>query len=457
MGDTGERAGELVEQLRGEGVAGVTVAWADNNGIPRSRTVPVGVAAPGRRDRHRRQHRVRGLRHQRRHPVRRAGPRDALGRRAPRARPRPPDAARGPAGLAWAPGTQVAVDGVAVAVGPALAAGDDRRRARRRAATPRWWATRWSSRSRRPSPDGALVPAYRGPAYSPHAPARDRRLRHRPAARRRGQRAAHRAVARRVRAGAGRALARRHRPRHGPPTSSCWPARPSWPPPRATGCGSASRRCPRCRLAGNGWHVHTSLWRDGGNLLAGGPEGPAARPASATSRACCATCPRSRPSPRPRSARWPACGPGFFAGAYGVLGRREPRGPAALRRGLPAAGRRPRQRRAQGLRRLRQPLPRPHRAADRRRRRRRGEPRPAAPDRRGPGHLEEEGAGRRGRRDAARPPRPSRRPRCSRAPRLTEALGAERLGAFLAVRRADAAWAAERETEDVLAAWRWRY
>jgi glutamine synthetase len=25
------------------------------------------------------------------------------------------------------------------------------------------------------------------------------------------------------------------------------------------------------------------------------------------------------------------------------------------------------------------------------------------------------------------------------------------------VRRADAAWAAERETEDVLAAWRWRY
>jgi glutamine synthetase len=42
-------------------------------------------------------------------------------------------------------------------------------------------------------------------------------------------------------------------------------------------------------------------------------------------------------------------------------------------------------------------------------------------------------------------------------PRITGALGAERLGAFLAVRRADAAWAAEREPEDVLAAWRWRY
>ena len=42
-------------------------------------------------------------------------------------------------------------------------------------------------------------------------------------------------------------------------------------------------------------------------------------------------------------------------------------------------------------------------------------------------------------------------------PRLTELLGPERLGAFLAVRRADAGWAAERETEDVLAAWRFRY
>ena len=42
-------------------------------------------------------------------------------------------------------------------------------------------------------------------------------------------------------------------------------------------------------------------------------------------------------------------------------------------------------------------------------------------------------------------------------PRLTDLLGPERLGAFLAVRRADAAFAADRETEDVLAAWRWRY
>jgi glutamine synthetase len=42
-------------------------------------------------------------------------------------------------------------------------------------------------------------------------------------------------------------------------------------------------------------------------------------------------------------------------------------------------------------------------------------------------------------------------------PRIAGVLGEELLGAFLAVRRADAAWAEEKETEDVLAAWRWKY
>ena len=35
----------LAEELAGARVAGVTIAWADNNGIPRSRTVPVGRLA----------------------------------------------------------------------------------------------------------------------------------------------------------------------------------------------------------------------------------------------------------------------------------------------------------------------------------------------------------------------------------------------------------------------------
>lgn len=41
--------------------------------------------------------------------------------------------------------------------------------------------------------------------------------------------------------------------------------------------------------------------------------------------------------------------------------------------------------------------------------------------------------------------------------RVTAALGEELLGAFQAVRRSDAAWAAERPLEEVLAAHRWRY
>ncbi len=41
-------------------------------------------------------------------------------------------------------------------------------------------------------------------------------------------------------------------------------------------------------------------------------------------------------------------------------------------------------------------------------------------------------------------------------PRIAGVLGEELLGAFLAVRRADAAWAQEKETEEVLAAWRWK-
>jgi glutamine synthetase len=41
--------------------------------------------------------------------------------------------------------------------------------------------------------------------------------------------------------------------------------------------------------------------------------------------------------------------------------------------------------------------------------------------------------------------------------RLTGVLGEQLLGAFLAVRRSDAAWAADRSLDDVVAAHRWRY
>jgi glutamine synthetase len=41
--------------------------------------------------------------------------------------------------------------------------------------------------------------------------------------------------------------------------------------------------------------------------------------------------------------------------------------------------------------------------------------------------------------------------------RISDALGEPLLGAFTAVRRADAAWAADRSPEEVIAALRWRY
>jgi glutamine synthetase len=41
--------------------------------------------------------------------------------------------------------------------------------------------------------------------------------------------------------------------------------------------------------------------------------------------------------------------------------------------------------------------------------------------------------------------------------RVAEALGEELLGAFRAVRRSDATWAAERPLEEVVAPHRWRY
>jgi glutamine synthetase len=41
--------------------------------------------------------------------------------------------------------------------------------------------------------------------------------------------------------------------------------------------------------------------------------------------------------------------------------------------------------------------------------------------------------------------------------RIGDALGGPLLGAFTAVRRADAAWAADRSPEETIAAHRWRY
>jgi glutamine synthetase len=78
--------------------------------------------------------------------------------------------------------------------------------------------------------------------------------------------------------------------------------------------------------AGNGWHIHSSVWRDGHNLLAGGPEGPGTDGA-----AWIAGLLRDLPALAALTA--PSLGslarlrPGYFAGAYtfwGVQNREAP-------------------------------------------------------------------------------------------------------------------------------------
>lgn len=76
---------------------------------------------------------------------------------------------------------------------------------------------------------------------------------------------------------------------------------------------------PSTSHAGNGWHLHTSLWRGGENLLSGGPDGPGAEGASYVAGLL-------RDLPGVAAVTAPSLGslarlrPGFFAGAYAFWG-----------------------------------------------------------------------------------------------------------------------------------------
>jgi glutamine synthetase len=454
VGDTGERAAEVVEQLRRNGVAGVTVVWADNNGIPRSRTVPVDslpqVAATGigvstvfaifdTND---------GIQY------------SAPGRETPSGDVRlVPDLDRltplaGQPGLAWAPGTQVAVDG-----------------------SPWPWdqrsllTTTVAALAERgytalvgyemefavctADPTGAIVPAYRGPAYSPHAlleidgfvtdllrdaEANGLRI---------GQLHAEYGPAQveislgatdPVTAADDQLLARQTvlaaAARHG--------LRVSFAP------------LPSLQLAGNGWHAHTSLWRDGRNLLAGGIDGPDDPAGAAYIAGLLRDLPAVAAVTAPSIGSTARLRPGFFAGAYGFWGVENREAPVRYVAGSPLLGA-------------------DHANVELKASDASANPYlaltalltagvagvedglvPPAPFASDPGTWTEDE-----RAAAGVVPLPTGPAEQEAAlldcQRITDALGAERLGAFLAVRRADAAWAADRETEDVLAAWRWRY
>ncbi|MHC1563099.1 type I glutamate--ammonia ligase [Actinomycetospora sp. C-140] len=453
MGDTAERAAGLVEDLRSAGVAGVTVVWADNNGIPRSRTVPVAslpqVAESGigvstvfaifdTND---------GIQY------------GAPGRETPSGDVRlVPDLDRltplaGQPGLAWAPGTQLSVDGTPWAWDQrSLLAGTVDALADRGYTALVGYEMEFAVSA--PSPDGALVPAYSGPAYSPHglleidafatdllrdAEANGLRIGQLHLEYGPGQVEISLGAADPVRAADDQLLARQTvlaaAARHG--------LRISFAP------------LPSLQVAGNGWHVHTSLWRDGVNLLAGSPEGPGAAGSGYVAGLL-------RDLPALAAVTAPSVGstarlrPGFFAGAYGFWGVENREAPLRYVLGSELLG----ADHANVELKVSDASANPYLALtalltcgvagveeDLR---------PPAPIGEDPGTWEEAA-----RAAAGVAPLPTTQADQEAAllacPRITDALGPERLGAFLAVRRADAAWAAERDTEDVLAAWRWRY
>ena len=184
-----------------------------------------------------------------------------------------------------------------------------------------------------PSPDGAVVPAYRGPAYSPHglleidafatdllrdAEANGLRIGQFHAEYGPGQVELSLGATDPVRAADEQLLARQTvlaaAARHG--------LRISFAP------------LPSLQLAGNGWHVHSSLWRDGVNLLAGGPEGPGTA-GSGYIAGLLRDLPALAAVTAPSIGSMARLRPGFFAGAYGFWGIENREAPRPLRRRAP--------------------------------------------------------------------------------------------------------------------------
>jgi glutamine synthetase len=209
---------------------------------------------------------------------------------------------------------------------------------------------------------------------------------------------------------------------------------------------------------GNGWHVHTSVWRDGRNLLASsapaahrpGPDGAGWLGGLLRDlRALAAVTAPSVPSlARLR--------PGYFASAYQFWGVENREAPLRYVLGSPLLGADHANVElkvsdasanpylalaaviAAGLAGLRD-------GAD-----------PGEPIQADPGGWSEHDRAARG--VTRLPTTPAEQEEALTAnKRLTAVLGDQLLGAFLAVRRSDAAWAADRSLDDIVAAHRWRY
>jgi glutamine synthetase len=201
-------------------------------------------------------------------------------------------------------------------------------------------------------------------------------------------------------------------------------------------------------VVGNGWHLHTSLWRRGRNLLAAGGGGYLAGLLRDLPALTAVTAPSVPSTLRMR--------PGYFSGAYGFWGVENREAPLRFVPGTELLGAdhanvelKPSDASANpylalavvlaaGLAGVAEELTPPDPIAD------------------DPGTWSEE------RRAAAGVVRLPSTPAEQDAalvssPRISAVLGEELLGAFRAVRESDLKWAAERSTEDIIAGHLWRY
>lgn len=450
-------AGALARDLAAAGVAGVTIAWADNNGIPRSRTVPVEslsqVAERGVGittlfavfD----SHDVITYAHQ--------------GLSTPSGDIRLiPDLARltrlaGQSALAWAPGRQVAADGSpwpydqrGVLEAQVEAAGEQGYEIRA-GYEMEFVLTRADDD---PDADQPRL-GHHGPAYSPHAllevdefvgallvdladngvPVHQLHAEYGPA-----QVEISIAASDPVTAADRQLLARQsiHAAARAHGLRACFA-------PLFTAAG-----------VGNGWHLHTSVSREGRNLLDGSAEHGPGQDGAGWLGGLLRDLPAVAALTAPSVPSLARLRPGYFAGAYQFWGVENREAPLRYVPGSPLLG----ADHANVELKVSDASANPYLAlaaviaagtaglrdgAD-----------PGGPIQSDPGGWTEQDRADRGL--TMLPTTPGEQEAALLgSERLRAALGEPLLGAFVAVRRSDAAWAADRSLDEVVAAHRWRY
>lgn len=207
---------------------------------------------------------------------------------------------------------------------------------------------------------------------------------------------------------------------------------------------------------GNGWHLHTSVWREGRNLLAGDPEGGPGPDGAGWLGGLLRDLPALAAITAPSVPSLSRLRPGYFASAYQFWGVENREAPLRYVPGSPLLGADHANVElkvsdasanpylalavviAAGVAGLRDGV------------------QPGEPIQEDPGRWSEQQRAERGVRRLPTTPA-EQEAALTGCKRLAAVLGEPLLGAFLAVRRSDAQWAAERSLEEVVAAHRWRY